>query len=189
MVELTSGRGGRTGGFCTLPLVFLLCACAGDGMFSFAGPPSTASGGGAGLSLAEYVPMARVSYFGHDIAGNVPENAPGFNKSRPEVNCSFGDRFDRKTTLAYNFDNAHQLAFKLGINPSEGGPAGISHAGIAFRWRFNSVKSPVEAPPKERCLYDSHWQGLGGSIYNELFLRQNNNVWGIARDHGLDFWH
>jgi hypothetical protein len=87
--------------------------------------------------------------------------------------CSLKDRFDRDAVLAYNFDDNQS---RLSLHMATDG-ASVERVGLRFTYKFQSYKTR-----KERCRYQSHFQGLGGSIYNEFFLRQHNTVWDNIRD-------
>lgn len=90
-------------------------------------------------------------------------------EKEPADGCKLMHRFDRKAILAYewgrnrvsfdadglNFDGAGDQAFKL-----------------EYRLRLQPEKSK-----RERCRYNSAWQGLIGSGYNEFFIRENDTIY------------
>lgn len=87
-----------------------------------------------------------------------------------EKKCSLKDRFDRKAVLAYEWDRS-RLAMDLdGVNMDMDGNMGIK---VEYRLRFQKWKKK-----KERCRYNSKWQGLVGSGYNEMFRRKDDTMWG-----------
>lgn len=100
--------------------------------------------------------------------------------------CSIKDRFDRKSTLAYNFsDDQSKLALNLSIRgPSLTDPGRLEFRGgeIRFTYQMQKYKKPIE-----RCRYASPVQGLVGSAYNEFFLRDNDTIRQELRAKGLDF--
>ncbi|MBI1301822.1 MAG: hypothetical protein GC137_09230 [Alphaproteobacteria bacterium] len=87
-----------------------------------------------------------------------------------EKKCNLKDRFDRDAFLAYEWDRSRLSMDVDGINTSGDGNMGIK---IEYRLRFQKWKNK-----KERCRYDSQWQGLVGSGYNEMFRREDNTMWG-----------
>lgn len=94
----------------------------------------------------------------------------------PPEHCSLRDRFDRKEVIAYNFaDGQSRLGLKLGIDGfslSDPGAFELREVRVNFRYRFQPIKKK-----RERCLYASPWQGLAGSGYNELVLRDRHTVY------------
>ena len=101
--------------------------------------------------------------------------------------CSFAGRFDNRSALAYNFDdNRSQVGFNMSVNDHGSGMVNLSRAVVAFRYKFDHVKSSTV---NDKCRYVSHWQGLVGSAYNELVLRDNNTLWGEIKGRSLDFWN
>ena len=102
--------------------------------------------------------------------------------------CSIKDRFDRSSTLAYNFeDGKNRLEFNLdGKGPTFSDPGRLEFKGVGVRFvhKFQNIKSP-----KERCRYESPVQGLVGSVYNEFYLRENDTVFQELHAKGVDFWN
>jgi hypothetical protein len=195
MVRSTLGGAEKTGKIFCLSFALLLSACAEGGMFSSdTSPPGYYEA--TGVNLPDQARVARVTYIGSSAANayasaSLSPNAAALSESGGGgKNCDFGDRFDRHTTLAYNFDDRHQLGFNLGVNNhGDDNAVTVSHALLVFHYKFNSVKSPSVPDEAAKCRYASHWQGMVGSAYNELFLRDSNTVWSELRDRGLDFWH
>lgn len=87
------------------------------------------------------------------------------NSDKVPAGCSIKDRFDRTETIAYQWGQ-NRIGFTHfgGINPDGGY--------LRYRLKFQPQQTS-----KERCRYKSSWQGLAGSAYNELYLRENNTVW------------
>lgn len=100
--------------------------------------------------------------------------------------CSIKDRFDRKSTLAYNFsDQQSQLAFNLNARgPSLGDPTRFEVKGVEMRFTYQMQKYKK---PVERCRFASPFQGWLGSAFNELALRENDTIMHELRAKGLDF--
>jgi hypothetical protein len=186
MVEPAPGGGWGTGKLNILLLALLLSGCArGDAAYS----PSS-DYGGYFVDSHVHVPMAA------EFSAGWPGSAAASSSYRTTAQalaqdggdrCSFAGRFDSHSALAYNFDdNRSQIGFNMSVNDHGAGLVNVSRAAVVFRYKFDQVKSP---PRAEKCRYASHWQGLVGSSYNELFLRDHNTLWGEVRDRGLDFWN
>ena len=88
--------------------------------------------------------------------------------------CKIKYRFDRKEVLAYEWGR-NRLGFDVGGVKLGGG--GINSVKIRYRLRIHPEKTK-----KEKCRYPSHWQGLIGSGYNEIFLRDEDNIWHLLRN-------
>lgn len=98
--------------------------------------------------------------------------------------CDLGDRFDNDHALAYNFSDG-QSRIGLGLDMDSGfHGVQFNAVRVEFRFKLQPIKSR-----KEKCHYNSQWQGLVGSSYNEFFLRRNNTIWREISDRGLDFWN
>lgn len=84
-------------------------------------------------------------------------------------NCRIKDRFDRTDLLAYEWDRSRVSVDVDGLNMGSGNVEGIF---VKYKLRIQP-----EPPRKLACRYPSSWQGLLGSGYNELVIRENNTVW------------
>ncbi len=88
-------------------------------------------------------------------------------KEPPKVkNCRLKDRFDRKVLLAYEWDRNRMTFDMSGIGSS-------SDMGMRVEYK---LRLQPEKSPKEKCRFNSSWQGLIGSGYNELMLREDDTV-------------
>ncbi len=83
--------------------------------------------------------------------------------------CRTKDRFDRKALLAYEWGRARMSLDVDGVNLSGGGEKAVM---FEYKLKFSSEKTKAQ-----RCRYNSKWQGLIGSGYNELVIRENDTVW------------
>lgn len=182
--------GGRTGRIGVLLLGFLLSGCMGsESRYSDVPPPDYWYNGSAPDS---HVHVAMSDQYSaapqtHDEGGaSYTYGSPSFTPADYD-GCKVTDRFDNRSTIAYNFDDRHQVALNMAANGD--GPMGVSRAVIVFRYKFDAPKPTAREQQRAKCRYDSHWQGLVGSTYNELFLRDHNTVWGQIKDNGLDFWN
>lgn len=98
-----------------------------------------------------------------------------YEKKEPEGRaCGVKDRFDREAVLAYEWDR-QRLA--LDVDGVELGGDGD----FAFRLEWKLRLQP-EKTKKQKCRYNSAWQGLIGSGYNELFIREEDTVYEEFRD-------
>lgn len=87
--------------------------------------------------------------------------------------CRIQDRFDRDgTAIAYQWGQSHRN--RLGLEVDGIGFDGGSLEGMKLTY---TMRLQPKKTKKERCRYNSHWQGLIGSGYNELMLREKNTVW------------
>ena len=98
------------------------------------------------------------------------------------LGCKIGDRFDRKATLAYNFeDNQTQLALNLSIDGPQLDDPGNFHVNSVYV-RYSHKFSKPPAGRREKCRFQSSFQGLVGSAYNEFFVRNTYTVWKELRN-------
>ena len=188
MVKPAPGGGWGTGKLNILLLALSLSGCARDDASYSPSPDYT----GYFVDSHVHVPMA--AGFTPGWSGS-PASSSSYRAPAEALaqgggdGCSFAGRFDNRSALAYNFDdNRSQIGFNMSVNDHGSGMVNVSRAVVVFRYRFDHVKSPPREE-KEKCRYASHWQGLVGSGYNELFLRDHNTLLGEVRDRGLDFWN
>ncbi len=84
--------------------------------------------------------------------------------------CRIQDRFDRKALIAYEWGGRSRLG--LDIDGLSYDNYEIEKVKVEYRLRFSAYKTS-----KERCRYASKWQGILGTGYNELFLREKDTIW------------
>lgn len=98
------------------------------------------------------------------------------------LGCKIGDRFDRGATLAYNFkDDQSRLALHLRMDgPKLSDPSRLEINTVMFRFTHKFSKPPEGN--KKKCRIQSSFQGILGSGYNELFIRNNYTIWKELRD-------
>ncbi len=125
-----------------------------------------------------------------EILNNVVETRKkklGLSREESQAfGCNIGDRFDRKAMFAYNFAN-QQSRLSLHMNlegPSLSNPTNLQLN--SFLVRFTHKFQKPASRQKTLCLYPSSFQGLIGSGYNELFIRNNYTVMDELKDMGLD---
>jgi hypothetical protein len=120
-----------------------------------------------GLSVADYDPESLKN----------PAKVGLSSDESKQLGCKIRDRFDRGATLAYNFDNEQsRLSFHLGLNgPSLGDPTQMEFKSVLVRFTHKFSKPPESK--REKCRFQSNFQGLIGSAYNEFFIRNNFTVW------------
>jgi hypothetical protein len=111
--------------------------------------------------------------------------------TRDTGGCSPKDRFDNDGALAYNFrDRKSRLSLHMSLDgPKFSNPARLEFEEVMLRYRFTFNEPKTK---KMRCLYPSRYQGLIGSVYNELYKREGKNAFDEAVDElevrGLDVW-
>lgn len=140
----------------------------------FSKPSSAAFAGGVqqGLSVPDYDPK----YKEENVQLGLSED-----QSRA-LGCNIGDRFDRGATLAYNFDdNQTRLALNLRLSgPKLSDPSRLEVNSVMLRYTHKFSKPPLSK--REKCRFQSSFQGLVGSAYNELFIRNTYTVWKELRN-------
>lgn len=83
--------------------------------------------------------------------------------------CSVKDRIDRDDLIAYQWGR-NRLGLDVdGINMRSTELEGFK---LQYTLRLQPHKTR-----KEKCRYESGWQGMIGSGYNEMFLRQEDTIW------------
>lgn len=93
--------------------------------------------------------------------------------------CDIKDRFDRDLTLSYRFaDGRTRIGLDVDADVMAARVDGIK---FAFRYKLQKPGKKERAD----CLYESPVQGLVGSAYNELFLREKDTVWNALEERGL----
>ena len=102
-----------------------------------------------------------------DVSANLSENN--------SYKCRMKDRFDRKAVLAYEWDRSRLSMDVDGVNMSDMG------SDMAIRIEYKLRIHP-EKPKKAKCRAGAKWQGLIGTGYHELFVREEDTVWGKVRD-------
>ncbi len=92
--------------------------------------------------------------------------------------CRIQDRFDRGAVVAYQWgDNRISLDVDgLSLSSQE-------IEAVKFEYK---LKLQPQKTRKEKCRYESAWQGMAGSGYNELFKRKENTIWNQLEKIGDD---
>lgn len=104
---------------------------------------------------------------------------PRFEEAKPVKTCSLGDRFDRGEVIAYEWDRSRLGVDVDGLNMGGGSEDAVK---LQYTLRLQHERSSAQA-----CRYPSAWQGIAGSVYNELFLREEDTVWQELRAMRRDF--
>jgi len=109
----------------------------------------------------------------------------GRNDSKA-LGCDLGTRFDNSSALAYQFDNRQsRVSLHLSVDgPSFSNPGNLEFNSVMVRFTHKFQKPPKSR--SENCLFPSKVQGLLGSAYNELFIRNNYTILDELKDRGLD---
>jgi len=95
------------------------------------------------------------------------------NNKKSNKKCRIKDRFDRKAILAYEWGYKRIALDVDGVNLK-----GNSRKGIKLEYKMNLQRKKKKI---QKCRYKSKWQGLIGSGYHEMFVRENDTVWGELR--------
>lgn len=134
--------------------------------------PASAGGVQQGLTIADYDPTYKDN----------PAKLGLSEDQSKALGCSLGDRFDRGATIAYNFDdNQTQVALNLSIaGPKFSDPTRLEFNSVLLRYTHKFSKPPPSK--REKCRFQSSFQGLVGSAYNEFFVRNSYTVWKELRN-------
>jgi len=125
-------------------------------------------------SIAKYDAKHSDVYKNLDIETVLANNER--SKSNNRRNCRITDRFDRKLLLSYEQDGGNtKYGFDIdGLLSTSG-----KKRNIVFSYKKKLNASAIKKKP---CRFNSNLQGLLGSVYNEVFLRKNDTVWGDIKD-------
>jgi len=184
------------GRFCVLAItLFMVSGCATDSRrYALAPPPPAFNPANAALAMTrpadlnDITPASMEGFTAAPIADSTTLSdaeisaAMAARRKAFVSECSIGDRFDRDLTLAYNFSDG-QTRLGLDIDGLSYDSLNIEAVKLEFRYRFSAGKAK-----KEKCRYESGFQGLVGSAYNEFVRREHNTIWNDIEDRGLNFW-
>lgn len=95
--------------------------------------------------------------------------------------CSINDRFDREALIAYEWDRKRLSLDVDGIG------GGSEDSGMRLEYR---IRLQPEKTDKQKCRHSASWQGLLGSGYNELVVREDRRVWkeiGQKRSESIEY--
>ena len=108
-------------------------------------------------------------------------------KQKKKQSCSLGDRFDRGSDLALMMNEGHsRLGLDVELEGMELDNAGqFEVQGFMLRFDHKFQKGRFK---NTACLYPAAVQGLVGSVYNELWRREDGHVLNELEDKGLFFW-
>lgn len=89
------------------------------------------------------------------------------NSAREEKpkNCSVKDRIDRDALIAYEWSRNR---LSMDVDGIGGGDMGMM---MTYKIRLQPEKTK-----KQKCRYNSSWQGMIGSGYNELMIREDDTL-------------
>lgn len=98
-----------------------------------------------------------------------PYTAGAALEGRDTNNCGLGERFDHQALLAYQWGRN-----RVGLNVDRVNAKSVDHVKnheaeevkMTYRIKLQNNKGRAE-----NCRYNSSWQGLIGSGYNEFYLR------------------
>ena len=170
---------------CVLPLVILLAACTGPERRPLSFDPPAEESWVTTRPVENYTPPGKPL---DEIILPGSTDRPQPLATLSMRGCSIKERFDRSSTLAYNFsDGQSRMEFNLNARgPTLTAPARFEFRGVGlkFTYKFQKIKSP-----KERCRFESPVQGLIGSVYNEFYMGETDTVWQELHAKGLDFWN
>jgi hypothetical protein len=175
--------GGKKG---ILPIMYLCCAflsACGNGdrpHTSFVPPPpvleQVAEAAGVGITIPVPFPEVRASERAAAARAGRPLPDPtalGFSANNPPIpgDCSVKDRFDTTSALSFLSEDGRK---ELALNVRTSGTS-VNAAMLRFRYQFDDA--PRKTKGRAECRFPSRVQGLVGSAYHELIVRDQNTVW------------
>lgn len=95
-------------------------------------------------------------------------NAVSYKSDAPEkktANCSIKDRIDRDALIAYEWSRNR---LSMDVDGMSGGDTGMM---LTYKIRLQPEKTKAQ-----KCRYGSKWQGMIGSGYNELMVRDDDTL-------------
>ncbi len=98
-----------------------------------------------------------------------PETKTALRAEQTSKKCSIKDRIDRDDLIAYQWGRSRLGVDVDGINMSS-----TELESIKFQY---TLRLQAHKTRKEKCRYESGWQGMIGSGYNEMFIRQDDTIW------------
>ena len=122
----------------------------------------------AGMSVQEDLRLDTLS--GEDMSGykayTDPNNA--FKQIIKKDGCHIKDRFDRRAVLAYQWGRN-----RIGFDVDGIGFDSMDVEEVKMTYR---LKLQPHISKRDKCRYQSSWQGMIGSGYNEFYKRENDTV-------------
>lgn len=109
------------------------------------------------------------------------ENSAALQAETYSAGCSIGDRFDRGAALSWRFDDSRRMDLNI-----RGDGVALETVKISYTHKFGGPPKPKK--DKKKCQYDSQFQGIIGSAYNEMFRRKEQTIWNQLDDMGLAVW-
>ncbi len=181
--------------FCKLGLALLLSACTGEterretvSTSYFRALPYQNQAFNSNTTSAEYTARA-LSRLGR---GATREDLVSGDRSNPAYKaalqqsgapqCSVGDRFDSRNTLAFDMGGGKRLGLNMDVDMENMVRPSLNKMKVEFRMKFGGP----DKDKKSACRYDSQLQGLAGSAFNEIFRRRDNTIWGELEDYGVN---
>lgn len=121
----------------------------------------------------------------HELAVALDQNNQSIASSLQETKnvtakkCNIKTRFDKDAVLAYEWGR-NRLGFD--VNGLEIGNSSIEEIKLEYKLNLQSQKTF-----EQRCRFASPWQGLIGSAYHELIIREDDTIWQELRQIRIDF--
>lgn len=132
------------------------------------GPPHIMAFSGQPVVFPSNITLSDVGMPGQDAEYYAQQTA--LRESTTEnKKCSIKDRIDRDAVLAYQWGQNRVGLRVRGLNI---GGEGIDQVKLEYKLRLQPHKTR-----KEKCRYESNWQGVIGTSYNEMFVREKDTVW------------
>lgn len=114
--------------------------------------------------------MIRAQSFSTPTDTALPSEVLALSSSKMLKKCRIKDKFDRKALLAYEWDDGERLSLDvdgIGMDSTE-----ISKVYLQYK-----ISLQPELKKKDPCKYASSYQGIVGSMYNELVIHEGQNLY------------
>lgn len=98
--------------------------------------------------------------------------ALALKQKRVAGDCSVKDRFDRKYVVAYQWGRAGESRIALDVDGIGFDGGELEGVKLEYKLRLQPI-----AGRKDHCRVASNWQGILGTGYHELFMREDDSVW------------
>jgi hypothetical protein len=131
----------------------------------------------------EPITMVQLDSAAHNKALAGPEEAAKIEKialgyTPSAKGCSVKSRFDREALMAYEWGDGGRQRLALDVDGIGFDQFDLEQVRLEYKIRLSA-----EPTKKQRCRYASSWQGMLGSGYNEMFVREGGDtIWNELGD-------
>ena len=133
------------------------------------GPPHIMAFSGQPVVFPSHITLSDMGMPGQDADYYAQQTALRETTAESKK-CSIKDRIDRDAVVAYQWGQ-NRVGLRVRGLDIVGGE-GIDQVKLEYKLRLQPHKTR-----KEKCRYQSNWQGIIGTGYNEMFVREKDTVW------------